>query len=113
MFSNNTHGTDLIGQGYYTKDSCSVVEYRGSVAEEYYNTRGSAVEYRGSIVGYYNRGSVVEYRGSVAEYYNTRGNIVEYRGSVAEYYNSREYGGSTGTLGPFLVIKEDRVMKQI
>ena len=97
MFSNNTHRMDLIGQGYYTNDSCSVVEYRGSVAEEYYNTRGS----------------VVEYRGSVAEYYNTRGNIVEYRGSVAEYYNSREYGGSTGTLGPFLVIKEDRVMKQI
>ena len=31
MFSNNTHGTDLIGPGYYTRnDSCSL-EYRGSV----------------------------------------------------------------------------------
>ena len=68
MFSNNTHGTDLIGPGYYTNDSCSVVEYRGSsvAADEYYNTRGS----------------VVEYRGSVAENYNTRGNIVKYIGSV-------------------------------
>ena len=54
MFSNNTHGTDLIGPGYDTNDSCSVVEYRGSVAEEYYNTRGSVVEYRGSVAQYYN-----------------------------------------------------------
>ena len=99
MFSNNTHGTDLIGQGHYTNDSCtSVVEYRGSTAEEYYNTRGSVVEYtRGSAAGYYNRESVVEYRGSIAEYCNTRGSVVEYRGSVAECYNSREYEGSTGT----------------
>ena len=103
MFSNNTHSTDLIGPDYYTNDSCSsVVEYRGSIAEEYYNTRGSVVEYRGSVAGYYNRGSVVvEYRGrSVAEYHNIRGNVVEYRGNIAECYKRAcmiKCGGSTGT----------------